>query len=112
MQPTDLPRFVCDVVCAGFFANFAAQCVDAVMIREPPWLTLLLLRRERVAQTARHWRLPEMDREGEFHDRGRATAQIAHKPTRINDLHELKINVSYPFLFYLDIRGIPLSKEK
>src|SRR3546814_1830728 len=69
MQPTDLPRFVCDVVCAGFFANFAAQCVDAVMIREPPWLTLLLLRRERVAQTARHWRLPEMDREGQFIDR-------------------------------------------
>src|SRR3546814_5113849 len=66
------------------------------MIREPPWLTLLLLRRERVAQTARHWRLPEMDREGQFIDRDRANAQISHKPTRIIDLHELQINVRYP----------------
>src|SRR3546814_17597709 len=101
MQPTDLPRFVCDVVCAGFFANFAAQCVDAVMIREPPWLTLLLLRRERVAQTARHWRLPEMDREGQFIDRDGANAQISPKPPRLIDLPELQINRRYPVLFSL-----------
>src|SRR3546814_17576625 len=75
------------------------------MIREPPWLTLLLIRRERVAQTARHWRLPEMDREGQFIDRDRANAQTSNKATRIIDLHELQITVRYQVLFSLASRS-------